>query len=616
MDDTCAMVTKGFVLLFVLNTAAMSSSAFQTDWSGGPDGSGPVSGWDSTFHEQELMEWSLVPGSLSLQECILEHHVINEFSFTRLCTADIDGDSDIDILSGESMPDCRLSWFENTDGYGFEWTQHNIRIDFQSCSGLAAIDLNGNGHMDVAGSFNVRGRNGAIYWFENIGGTGTSWLTHPVDCCDGLTRLSAGDMDGDGTSDLVAAYDSNNIRLYLNTGGTGLDWTVHTIPELADAVNELYLADVDGDGDLDIVAAMSESINSGELHWFENLDGTGTAWVDHTIERYFRHACSVEALDFDADGDCDVVASGNDWGDLAWFENLDGEGMEWQQWKICLNDHFVSFATADLDCDGDMDVAAEHLFHNLDWFENADGSGTQWICHTIDDQVTYCRGVHSDDMNQDGRPDVIAGSGTADYISWWELEAYAAEGELVSKVLDTGCLPEWGTIDWNGIEPDGTDLYFRLRSSDDPIYMGSWSLDVTEPGDLGPYVSNGDRYFQYMVIMEVAVPSVTPVLEDITVTWDHLSTGGGTVCAEPRITFRNPFPAQAVVPVTLTLPGASQASVALYDLSGRLLYCTEPVDLPSGEQEFFLPPLTPGLYIVRASLSSLYLNGMLVVTAD
>src|SRR5689334_6492053 len=80
-------------------------------------------------------------------------------------------------------------------------------------------------------------------------------------------------------------------------------------------------ADLDGDGDLDVVVAFDGVFDNGpgELWSFENLGGTFAAGVQFAS----TFAGEVVAVaDLDADGDPDVLASGAQDGEVAWYENL------------------------------------------------------------------------------------------------------------------------------------------------------------------------------------------------------------------------------------------------------------------------------------------------------
>ena len=59
----------------------------------------------------------------------------------------------------------------------------------------------------------------------------------------------------------------------MRMDGQGTFGTIHVILEMGDYANGIFLTDVDGDNDMDVFSA-SPYIN--EVAWFENLDGQGT----------------------------------------------------------------------------------------------------------------------------------------------------------------------------------------------------------------------------------------------------------------------------------------------------------------------------------------------------
>jgi len=108
--------------------------------------------------------------------------------------------------------------------------------------------------------------------------------------------------------------------LYLLPGA--VEHTVYN-PFAAGSVNA---ADVDGDGDIDVLGG---GIITGMV-WFENTGGTGTSWTRHTVDSSFYYGVeAVSAADIDDDGDMDVLGAASNQGDITWWENADGFGLEW-----------------------------------------------------------------------------------------------------------------------------------------------------------------------------------------------------------------------------------------------------------------------------------------------
>ena len=74
------------------------------------------------------------------------------------------------------------------------------------------------------------------------------------------------DVDGDGDMDVLSASAvDDKIAWYENDGNE--NFTSHNITTGADLANSVYAVDVDGDGDIDVLSA---SLNDDKIAWYEN----------------------------------------------------------------------------------------------------------------------------------------------------------------------------------------------------------------------------------------------------------------------------------------------------------------------------------------------------------
>ncbi len=233
---------------------------------------------------------------------------------------DFDEDGDLDVVSGTAY-DNRVwyHFFERLDDgtyigahiIGESTRERSYQMD------MAVGDLDHDGHLDFVANYNNQ-------WMTIWRGDGTGQFTWWSEANLGSNGrgLDLADVDRDGTLDLVRARNSSGyIDLYRGNG----DGTFGGAERIGDSGNDPYgvtAGDFDGDGFVDVLANAG---SSGDTYlWPGNGDGTFGASVGVPSIDQDNHG-SFDALDFDGDGDLDVIASDYTGQRMRWFPG-NGDG--------------------------------------------------------------------------------------------------------------------------------------------------------------------------------------------------------------------------------------------------------------------------------------------------
>jgi len=206
-----------------------------------------------------------------------------------------------------------------------------------------------------------------------------------------------------GLTILTVLFSGLNASAQIDTGK-------HLISGSFDEGFWMVTVDFDGDGDADVIAAS----RLAGIDWFEN-NGSG-GFTKHTVTTTFHGTWSIHAGDLDNDGDMDIAAGSEEGSETAWFEQVSVDAFTEHLLDATPNISPHSVWITDLDSDNDNDIlVAEWTGGNIVWWEN-DGSGN-FSRNVLDGNFGSAHSVTAGDLDNDGDIDVVASGGSK--TAWW-----------------------------------------------------------------------------------------------------------------------------------------------------------------------------------------------------
>lgn len=240
----------------------------------------------------------------------------NAGNYSNPTFADIDDDSDLDVLVGNSSGN--TLFFQNT-GIGsspsFSWDSAFGLNNAVGYTDFTFVDIDGDGDLDAfAGSryYYYYAEGGDTLFFENTGTAGSPVFAVASTNSFGLSDIGSFsspafvDIDGDDDMDAFVGDEAGNTRFFENIGtiSNPVFATAVTNPfDLSDAGNfaNPTFADIDADGDQDAF------VNN---MFFQNTGTTSNpVFAAPQANPFGLTGSDFTFVDFDRDGDLDAFAN-------------------------------------------------------------------------------------------------------------------------------------------------------------------------------------------------------------------------------------------------------------------------------------------------------------------
>lgn len=285
-----------------------------------------------------------------------------------LRAVDMNRDGRVDIVTADLNTNS-LSIIYNRGNGSFQTERHHYMTDEPGEMLLA--DFSGDKQPDLV----ISGRRSSLLYFYTNQGDGSFVLSHSLNLGAQVLALAAADLNGNGHTDLVVSLNQQYDLLLFMNQGNGRFLPAQRVAilsgerRLPPQVRSIALGDVDGDGTVDIVTANSKIdsvsvlLNEGE----GRFAAAKTTKVDHyPLDIHLVDANRDQKMDlvFLSRNDPEVPGDGAEPRVCRWFGNGDGTFDRDSHIRIRTGPSPRSLRMGDFTGNGSLDCVTVHTGDN------------------------------------------------------------------------------------------------------------------------------------------------------------------------------------------------------------------------------------------------------------
>lgn len=417
----------------------------------------------------------------------------NIFGATRMQLRDIDGDGRPDLTTIAGGTPVKAFVYHNISGNGTVAFSAPVILPAYNFyyQALEYADLDGDRKPELILTKDAS----SIGVFKNISTPGTIAFDNQIviNTSSNPECAAAGDLDGDGKTDLAIAY-NNTIGWKRNTTSGG----VISFDPVSDAfpssgVDNLVLSDLDGDGKPDIIERSGgpTGVNQG-IYVRKNLSVPGTITFSAPTGYPVKMGIAggvVAVCDLNGDSKPDLMSTEHGNNVVSVFTNLAGAQMV----NACPGDN--------------LSLVADKTGTNYQWQLNT-GNGFSNLSNngTYNGVTTKTLQISNLPVNFNGYNFRCLVDGNNSILSILDIEqlftpVFAVKNNTISiSNVDTACRYTWQSKDgagaWNDITPAATDTSFKASVS------GNYRIKATK----GTCVSYSNEQ-----VINIPITAILPV---------------------------------------------------------------------------------------------------------